>query len=262
LKQFDVDSFGLNYVISTLKTIATENPYGIFTLLTPVFLVLAALSFTGAFGSYDIAIYAWALLSIIASLVFRGYNPNSIVGMQRAMVIVPVLVSHLFIRIHLLPKRIKGIFYIAPSLVVVLSVAINLMIPKRVAPNVNSHDSKVNTFLSIDIARAIESSHFKNKPYVLNFTANSWDSNLNNYTAYFADGVVAKSFIREENNITVEELENLNSDGNCMIIYAKSPAQIPSFIIDKYGFPEFIIKTIDNIEYRFERIVYVPDSVD
>jgi hypothetical protein len=252
------DETTLEFLITAIKQIITENPYGLFRLLTPIVLLFALFTFMGVFGIPDLQLVLWAFVSIAVSLLMKGYSANRIVSIQRGSVAVPILVSLLGYRffdgvhLHLKNKAVARSASIGFCLFIVCAVSLNIASP-RFMPHVwSSAPQKLQTRVVLDSQKMIENSEFYKAapPVLLYFTEEGYRANPYEHMRYLNPAMLTLS---TDNGI----IEGEYSIENGVVIYARASAALPDEYAAMSGL-ETLTWRIDGTDAVIKRLVIPP----
>ncbi|MDR1639148.1 MAG: hypothetical protein LBT59_05575 [Clostridiales bacterium] len=239
-----------NYVSTTIISILTEDPYGLFRGLTIVAIAYLLLSLAGILTVYDVYLSIWVVLVIVMAVMMKGVNGNSYVSIQRATPAIPVLVSAVGYHVISNSKRLKNfgkwIAWILACAAVAVSIAINLVSPIY-SKNISKERGIIQTRIVREIKRAIKENGLDRENLtLLYYVDNVYIKNIYDYMKYF------------EPKMTVAIIESpiINKafkDGD-YIIAAISDATIPADLVQIYGEPTKAVLFSDTKQYLLEMI--------
>jgi hypothetical protein len=236
-----MEGANISFIISMLKQVATETPYGLFKYMTPFLLLFGFLAMLGCFSSFEIIAFLWSISTVVMGFLTGGYGLGNVnpLSLQRSMVVIPVILPLFFIvffnylfkfRLKVKAFPAKTIGFVIYALVFMLSASYIVhpwIVPYSVA--YNGVNGKITTHVALEISVLTKEFHHTT-PVVLYYTDSIWDKNVYDTALYTAPGVPV--YATETGRITQE----INTE-NGLIIFAKGAAEIPAVFVEKYGRP-------------------------
>jgi hypothetical protein len=252
------DSTTLEFLISAIKQILTENPYGIFRMLTPVVLLFAVLALAGVFGISDLQLILWACSTIAASLIMKGYNTNSIVSVHRGSVTVPVLAGIVGFRYfdcvhsYLKNKTLNRLLSYGFCLFIMFIVSLNIASPQFMPRIWSSAPQKIQTRIALESQDMLNNPEFNKSapPVLVYFTEDGVRANPYEHLKYINPSMRALT----SDHGVIEEPYSIE---NGAIIYAWESAVLPDEYKTMNGF-ETLNWLIDGKAIRIRRLLISP----
>jgi len=221
----------LEFLSSEIKQILFEKPYGIFRFVTPLILLYAFLAVIGVFDTVDLQLLLWAGLTILASLIMKGYNSNSPVSIQRATVTAPVLVSLAGVRLFSFPyiyfkeKVIRRLVSFVFCAYIVFVVSYNALYPIY-PPNIYPEPSKIQTRVVLNSQKMLGLPYYNKEapPVLLYFTEEGKPANPYDLMKYINPDMLT---LTSDAGVITEQY----SLENGAMIYARETAAVPAEIV-------------------------------
>jgi hypothetical protein len=253
----------MDFVMSMLKQIATETPYGLFKYLTPFLLLFGFMTIIGCFSSFELITFLWSAGTVAMAFLVGGYagGNTSLLSIQRGMVMIPVLAPLFFITLYKYlfkfissPSRAKTVGFAISALIFAFSASYVInpwIVPNSVA--YNGIAGKVNTHVALEIGRIAET--FRGAPpTAIYFSDSIWDKNVYDTARYTAPGVPVYATEVEGSGGSIQAFDAENG----LIVFAKGNAEIPAFFTERYGSPTVYSVKMGDVYIRFQRLIVHP----